>query len=193
MLKRSTTPIIGAICAAFLASVLPAEASILSGSAIEAQSASASSPIRNVVHRAPAGDALPQVDTPDEPAPRLRPSLRSGGAETEHHLQTGVGSANFWGLNENTGQRGVGAQTTTLCSVHQEQIFPRIASTIARCTEYDFQTAQIGGREFCRRRPLPSAGRSLTWLCVPDCQPTVTRPPTGPVQLKLQLNLMGER
>ncbi len=55
MLKRSTTPIIGAICAAFLASVLPAEASILSGSAIEAQSASASSPIQNVVHRAPAG------------------------------------------------------------------------------------------------------------------------------------------
>jgi len=42
MTSPSRTALIGAVCAAFLASALPAEAVVLSGSAIDSQGASAS-------------------------------------------------------------------------------------------------------------------------------------------------------
>ena len=55
MLKRATIPAMGALCAAFLATALPADAALLSGSAIEAQAASASSLLQPVVHGPPPG------------------------------------------------------------------------------------------------------------------------------------------
>ena len=56
MLIRPTAPLIGAICAAFLASALPADASLLSGgAAIDTQAASASSVLQDAAFGPPAG------------------------------------------------------------------------------------------------------------------------------------------
>ncbi len=53
---RFKAPLIGAICAAFLASTLPADASLLSGgAAIDTQAASASSLLQEAAYGPPAG------------------------------------------------------------------------------------------------------------------------------------------
>ena len=56
MLIRPTAPLIGALCAAFLASALPADASLLSsGAAIDTQASSASSLLQEAAYGPPAG------------------------------------------------------------------------------------------------------------------------------------------
>ena len=56
MLSRRTAPFIGALCAAFLASALPADASLLaSGAAIDTQASSASSFLQDAAYGPPAG------------------------------------------------------------------------------------------------------------------------------------------
>jgi hypothetical protein len=56
MLIRPTAPLIGAICAAFLASALPADASLLSGgAAIDTQASGASSLLQDAAFGPPAG------------------------------------------------------------------------------------------------------------------------------------------
>jgi len=56
MLSRSRAPLIGAICAAFMASALPAEAFLLSGgAAMDMQATSASSLLQEAAYGPPAG------------------------------------------------------------------------------------------------------------------------------------------
>jgi hypothetical protein len=56
MLIRPKAPLIGALCAAFMASALPADASVLSGAAaIDTQAASASSLLQEAAYGPPAG------------------------------------------------------------------------------------------------------------------------------------------
>ncbi len=56
MLLRQMAPLFGVACVAFLASALPADASILSGgAAIEAVASSPSSHVQLAAHGAPAG------------------------------------------------------------------------------------------------------------------------------------------
>jgi hypothetical protein len=56
MISRSKAPLIGAVCAAFMAFALPADASLLSGgAAIDAQTASASSLLQEAAYGPPAG------------------------------------------------------------------------------------------------------------------------------------------
>jgi hypothetical protein len=56
MLSRLRAPLIGAVCAAFMASALPAEASLLSGgAAMDMPAASASSLLQEAAYGPPAG------------------------------------------------------------------------------------------------------------------------------------------
>jgi hypothetical protein len=56
MLIRPKAPLMGALCAAFLASALPAEASLLaSGAALETQALGASSLLQDAAYGPPAG------------------------------------------------------------------------------------------------------------------------------------------
>jgi len=56
MISRSISPLIGAVCAVFMASALPADASLLSGgAAIDTQAASASSLLQEAAYGPPAG------------------------------------------------------------------------------------------------------------------------------------------
>ena len=56
MISHSRAPLIGVVCAAFMGSVLPADASLLSGgAAIDAQAASASSFLQEAAFGPPAG------------------------------------------------------------------------------------------------------------------------------------------
>ena len=55
MFSRPTAPIGGAICAAFLASALPAGAGVLSGSAIDTATPAATYSVQLTAYGAPAG------------------------------------------------------------------------------------------------------------------------------------------